>query len=260
VPELPDVETYRRRLAEAGMHRLIERVRLTDRAALRGVSVSRFTAALQGKALVDTGRRGKHLFAATSDGATLVLHFGMTGRLEVDRPPDPPGQHERLALLLEDGGTVTVIDPRRLGFITVVDDRDEYCREHDLGPDALTVGLGDLRRLLRTYRGGVKSLLMNQSRVAGIGNIYSDEILFQARIDPRRTAASLDDGEVRRLHRQMLRVLRLAADRGADPTRLPRGWLLPHREDGGACPRGNGEIEKIHLVGRGCYWCPACQS
>ena len=92
-----------------------------------------------------------------------------------------------------------------------------------------------------------------------VGNIYSDEILFQARVGPRRRADSLDEAEVRRLHRQLLRVLREAADRGADPSRFPRGWLLRHREDRAACPRGNGEIQRTRLGGRGAYYCPACQ-
>lgn len=259
MPELPDVEVYRRRLERAGLHRPIEKVRVRDRTVLRDVSGERLTRALRGRELVDTGRRGKHLFAPTSGRATLVLHFGMTGRLEVVERTSHPDPHERLTLEFADGGALSVIDQRKLGFATVVDDVSAYCHEHGLGPDALTLGVGDLRRLVQGYRGGVKSLLMDQSLMAGIGNIYSDEILFQARIDPRRRADSLDDAEVRRLHRQTLRVLRLAVDRGADPAHFPNGWLLRHREDRALCPRGNGEIQKIRLGGRGAFYCPACQ-
>lgn len=258
MPELPEVEVYRRRLSHAGLRRLVQRVRVVDPTVLRGVSGQQLTRALQGRELVATSRRGKHLFAATSGREILVLHFGMTGVLEVsgDKEPRP---HERLALEFQDGGKLSMVDPRRFGFVTVVDDVAAYCREHDLGPDALTLDVGDLRRLLRGYRGGVKSLLMDQSLLAGIGNIYSDEILFQARIDPRRRADSLDVAAVRRLHRQLSRVLRLAAERGADPSRFPEGWLLRHREDRAPCPRGNGEIVKVRLGGRGAFYCPACQ-
>jgi formamidopyrimidine-DNA glycosylase len=101
---------------------------------------------------------------------------------------------------------------------------------------------------------------MDQALLAGIGNIYSDEILFRARVDPRRAASRLDDASLRRLHRQIGRVLRMATDRDADPERFPRSWLLPHREDGAACPRRNGEIRKYRIAGRGAFYCPGCQS
>jgi formamidopyrimidine-DNA glycosylase len=259
MPELPDVEAYRRRLQRDGLRRRIERVRVRDAAVAREVGGRRLRRALQGARLVATGRRGKHLFARTSDDVTLVMHFGMTGVLEVHDSADEPHRHERFSLHYADGGEMTFVDPRRLGFVTVVDDVESYCREQDLGPDALSLGVADLRRLLRGYRGQVKALLMDQALLAGIGNVYSDEILFQARVDPRSGTHDLDDKAARRLHRQMLRVLRLAADRGADPARVPEGWLLRHREDGADCPRGNGRIEKIRVVGRGAFWCPACQ-
>jgi len=259
VPELPDVEVYRRRLERSGLRRVVDRVRVTDDTVLRDVTKQHVARALEGHALAATSRRGKHLFAATSGTATLVMHFGMTGVLEVEGDNQEPRQYERLALELHDGGVVRVVDPRKLGFVTVVEDVPAYCREHGLGPDALHLGVGELRRLARGYRGGVKSLLMDQGLVAGIGNIYSDEILFQGRIDPRRRADTLDDAALRRLHRQMSRVLREAADRGADPSRFPAGWLLRHRQDGAPCPRGNGEIRKVRLGGRGAYYCPACQ-
>lgn len=259
MPELPDVEVYRRRLAATGLHRRIKRVRVPDPTVLRDVTAQRLGTALKGRELVGSARRGKHLFADTTGRATLVMHFGMTGLLEVHDRVEAPDPHERMALELTDGGEVTMVDMRKLGFVTVTEDVDAYCRAHDLGPDALDVDLGDLRRLLRGYRGGVKAMLMDQSRLAGIGNIYSDEILFHARIDPRRPADSLDDAAVRRLHRQMRRVLLMAADRGADVSQVPDGWLLPHRQDGAPCPRGNGEIRKVRLGGRGAYLCPACQ-
>jgi formamidopyrimidine-DNA glycosylase len=260
VPELPDVEVYRRRLEHSGLHRRIDRVRVGDSTVLRAVSRQRLVRALNGRELVRCGRHGKHLFAETAEGeVTLVMHFGMTGLLEVDRRPEQADPHERFVLDFEDGCSLMFIDQRRLGFVTVVDDVDAYIREHDLGPDAMTLEPRDLRGLLRGYRGGVKALLMDQSLVAGIGNIYSDEILFQARIGPRRPAASLDEAAVRRLHRQMRRVLRVAADRGADPEHVPESWLLRHREDGAPCPRGDGEIRKVRLGGRGAFLCPSCQ-
>lgn len=258
MPELPDVEVYRRRLERDGLHRRIRRADLRDPTALRATDESALAEALTGRELVATDRRGKHLFAATSGPGTLVLHFGMTGVLTVDEQPRRDA-HERLTLELEDGAFVHVVDPRRLGFVAVTSDVGAYCREHDLGPDALDLDLAGLRRLVTTYRGGVKSLLMDQRLLAGVGNIYSDEICFQARIDPRRRCESLDENDVRRLHRQLRRVLTTAADRGADPERFPAGWLLRHRDDHAACPRCGGQVRRVRIAGRGAYLCPGCQ-
>jgi formamidopyrimidine-DNA glycosylase len=101
---------------------------------------------------------------------------------------------------------------------------------------------------------------MDQEAIAGIGNIYSDEILFQARVHPRAAAAGLSDASYHRLHRQVRRVLTMAADRNADPDRMPRSWLLPHRQDGLPCPRGRGTVCKISISGRGAFYCTECQA
>jgi formamidopyrimidine-DNA glycosylase len=101
---------------------------------------------------------------------------------------------------------------------------------------------------------------MDQGRIAGLGNIYTDEVLFQERVDPRSSARGMDDAAYRRLHRQVRRVAALAIDRGADPDRLPRTWLLRSRDEGAACPRGHGTVRRYRSGGRAGYYCPTCQS
>jgi formamidopyrimidine-DNA glycosylase len=258
MPELPDVEAFRRHLDATGLHRRVERVQVHDAAALRAVGRQRVHRALAGHQLQRTYRHGKHMFAAVSGGGWLVMHFGMTGRLEHadgDRRP----RHTRLAVHFDDGSSLAFVDQRKLGFVSLTSEVGDFVSAERLGPDALDLSLADLRGLLHRRSGSVKSALMNQTAVAGIGNVYSDEICFHARLDPRTPVSGLDDAAVRRLHRQLGRVLRTAADRGADPTRVPRGWLLPNREDGAACPRGNGEVRKISMSGRGAFYCPSCQ-
>lgn len=259
MPELPDVEVFRRRLERDCLGRRIDRVRVSDPTLLREVSRNRLETTLRGQELRGTRRHGKHLFAAVDDG-WLVLHFGMTGFLEW-RPgseDDGPG-HLRAALCFEDGSRMVYDDQRRLGFVSLTDNVSGYIEEHGLGPDALDLGPADLREILRARRGGIKAALMDQGAVAGVGNIYSDEILFHARLHPRTPAARLDGAAYRRLHRQTRRVLQMAADRGADPARLPDTWLLPHREDGAPCPRGRGTVRRISMSGRGAFYCPECQ-
>jgi formamidopyrimidine-DNA glycosylase len=259
VPELPDVEVFRRRLARSGLHRRMGRVEVPDPTVLRTVSRQRLARTLHDRELVRTRRHGKHLLVAVDEVGWLVLHFGMTGSLVFRQAGEPGTEHPRLLLHFA-GRRLVFDDPRKLGFVTLTDDDETYVAGQHLGPDALEVSPAALRELLTSRRGALKPALMDQALLAGIGNIYSDEILFQARVDPRRAASRLDDETLRRLHRQIGRVLRMAADRDADPERLPRTWLLPHREDGAPCPRGNGQIRRYRLSGRGAFYCPGCQA
>jgi len=260
MPELPDVEVFRRRLAATGLHRQVADVEVHDTSLPREVSRQRLQKVITGHELKRTRRHGKHLFAAVSCGQWLVLHFGLTGLLEYHRDGEPDDDHTRLTLRFGDGSRVAYVDQRRLGFVSLTPDVDAYVEHEPLGPDALEVSQAALRDLLRSRRGAVKSVLMDQTVIAGIGNIYSDEILFQAGVDPRAPARSLDDAACRRIHRQLRRVLQMAADRSVDVSRMPRGWLLPHREDRAPCPRGNGEVRRFRLSGRGAFYCPACQA
>jgi formamidopyrimidine-DNA glycosylase len=258
MPELPDVETFRRRLAHTGLHREIGRVEVRDPTMLQGVRRDRLRRALRGHELTTTRRHGKHLFART-DGAWLVEHFGMTGYLHRADSDEALPEHTRFVLHFRDGRSLALVDQRRLGSVGLVDDPDRFVADEQLGPDALAVTEAELGEILAGRRGGLKSALMDQRLIAGIGNIYSDEILFQARLHPELPAGDLDAAAHRRLHRQLRRVLRTAIDRQADPRRLPRSWLLRHREDGAACPRGDGKVRRLRPHGRGAFYCPACQ-
>jgi formamidopyrimidine-DNA glycosylase len=258
MPELPDVETFRRRLARSGLHREIGRVEVRDPTMLHGVRRDGLRQALRGHELTTTRRHGKHLFAK-ADGSWLGEHFGMTGYLLRADADDAHPEHTRFVLHFKDRRSLALVDQRPLGSVRLVDDPDRFVADEQLGPDALAVTEAELRRLLAEHRGGLKAALMDQRLVVGIGNIYSDEILFQARLHPKLPASDLDESAHRRLHRQVGRVLRTAIDRQADPGRLPRSWLLRHREDGAACPRGNGQVRRLRSHGRGAFCCPACQ-
>ena len=259
MPELPDVETFRRRLAHTGLHREISRVEVRDPSLLHGVKRDRLRQVLRDSDLTTTRRHGKHLFAKT-DGAWLVEHFGMTGYLLSTADKDALPEHTRFVLHFTDGRSLALVDQRRLGSVGLVDDPDHFVADEQLGPDALAVTEAELGELLAGRRGGLKSALMDQRLLAGIGNIYSDEILFQARLHPKLSASDLDEAARRRLHRQVRRVFRTAIERRADPRCLPHSWLLRHREDGAPCPRGNGRVRRLTPHGRGAYYCPTCQA
>lgn len=254
MPELPDVEVLRRYVDATSLHRRIED--LMVRQDLVEGSPQTLRRHLREAELEETRRHGKHLFVRASDEGWLRLHFGMTGTLSSYSAGDEP-DYTQLRLDFEDGSHLAYISRRKLGSIAWVDDIDEFVEKDRLGPDPLAdrVGRAEFVDLVGSRKGSIKSTLMNQEVLAGLGNVYVDELLFQAGIHPASETASLDDGHLRDLHRSMRRVIDGAIDHGADVDRIPTTWLLPHREPGAPCPRCEGRIEKSRVGQRATYAC-----
>lgn len=261
MPELPDVETWRRYVDATSLHQVIEGVEADAPRMLRGISAAELRANLTARAFVTTARHGKFLFVRVDQGPWLVLHFGMTGALKYFKDTGEAPAHTRLLAHFASGYNLAGIWQRRLGRIGLAESPADFVRQEGLGPDAFDpgVGLDQFRRLLRDRGGGVKSALMDQGFLAGIGNIYSDEILFQAGIQPEAKAAALDDDRIANLHRALRHVLRIAIERRADPERLPGSWLLPRRQVNARCPRCGAVLQQTRVAGRTAYFCPECQ-
>jgi formamidopyrimidine-DNA glycosylase len=145
----------------------------------------------------------------------------------------------------------------RIGLTTTV---EEFVQRKKLGPDALTISKKDFLDRFGRARGAIKPALMDQHRLAGVGNIYADEILFQSRLDPRADLKGLDRQVLATVHTNMKRVLRLSIERGTDFSKLPDTFLLHHRRKGAPCPHCGGTTETLTLGGRTTYYCPACQT
>jgi formamidopyrimidine-DNA glycosylase len=259
MPELPDVECLRRYVDATSLHQTIDDMAVDAPRMLKETSAENLRATLQGKAFRGTARHGKHLLIDVADGPWLMLHFGMTGRLDYARQDGAPPEHTRLQIRFENGYRLAGIWQRRLGEITIAADPASFAEARELGPDALDLELDAFKALFEKRRGTIKSALMDQRFIAGLGNVYTDEILFHARIDPRRRAGHLANAELGELHRALLHVLRLAIERQADPDELPDSWLLPHRSTEARCPRCGARIEKVETAGRTGYRCPKCQ-
>jgi formamidopyrimidine-DNA glycosylase len=259
MPELPDVEVFKRYVDATSLHQKIGCAEVRDERILGGVSAHRLQGTLKGRTFESTRRHGKNLFVELDDDSWLLLHFGMTGSLEYFRDMDRDPPHDRLMISFENHYHLAFDDGRMFGKVDLVEDPDGFIREKKLGPDPLELDVGSFRERFEGRRGGAKAALMNQRVVAGIGNIYSDEILFQARLHPRASVERLGREALDGLYRATRRVLKTAIDRGASPQRLPETFLLPHRREGERCPRGNGEIQKTKAAGRTAYYCPACQ-
>lgn len=258
MPELPDVETFRRYLNATALHQRIERVRVRHKRVLVGTSARRLRQTFHGRTFKATDRHGKYLFARTDRTPWLVLHFGMTGSLAYEKDRRP-GDHDRVLIDFDNGYSLAYICGRLLGKVTLTDSPRQFVQERNLGPDAMAISAQAFASCIKDSRAAIKSCLMNQQRVAGVGNIYSDEALFQSRLSPELKGETLTQAELHRLYRQMQRVLAMAVDRQADPARLPSSWLLPHREEGASCPRCGDKIQRTKVSGRSAYWCPHCQ-
>jgi formamidopyrimidine-DNA glycosylase len=261
MPELPDVATFKQYFDATSLHRTVERVRVEAADMVVGTSVRRFREQLAGRRFESTGRHGKYLFVGLDDGRHLVLHFGMTGYLKSSKGGEETPEHSRAVLELDDGYHLAYVCQRKLGRLSLVEGPEDILAEENLGPDALDDAL-DLERFrdrLADRRGAIKSALMNQEVVAGIGNVYSDEILFQAKLHPKTPVPDLDRAAIGRIYRQMRKVLTTAADRNVDVSRLPKSYLLPHRYEGGQCPRCGRTVQKLTVSGRTGWICPSCQ-
>jgi len=262
MPELPDVAIYKKLLDDTSLHKTIELVSVFDTRILKGVAPGRFSRLLQGKRFERSLQHGKNLLVQVSGGAPYVLlHFGMTGELLfIGKHEDKPA-YTRCVFTFAGGGRLAVADQRILGRIGMVRDPESFVLEKGLGPHALGNEM-DAERFVELFsgrRGMIKTALMNQSVIAGIGNIYADEMLYQASVHPESDVRSLDPKVLRRLHDAMQRILRTAIRKNADAEKFPKGFLLPIRRSGATCPRCRGSIQKIRVNGRGTYLCPRCQ-
>jgi formamidopyrimidine-DNA glycosylase len=261
MPELAEVEEYRRLADEAALGRPITKVDAPDDWYLKGGLTARAVrAALRGRSFTSARRIGKQLLLDTdNDGPVLGLHFGMAGRLIVDGRAAVEDlwwasnkeleKWDRFVIHFADGGDLRMRDSRRLGAVTL----DPL--ESNLGPDALTVTLGQLRTALGKSTAPLKARLMDQRRLAGVGNLAADEALWRAGLSPHRPANSLDERELRRLQRHLRQTMEDLLTRGGSHT----GDLMPERVAEGVCPKDGTPLVHDYVGGRSTWWCPVHQ-
>lgn len=260
MPELPEVELYRQ-LAEQALGRVVDAVVAPDSWYLkRGLDATTVAGAVVGRSFTAARRRGKLLLLDTSRaGPVLGLRFGMSGRLVVDGVAGVDdllyssnaalSGWDRFAVRFVDGGDLRMRDPRRLGGVELDPD------ESRLGPDAAFVSTSQLRAALDGSHAPLKARLMDQARLAGVGNLIADEALWRAGLDPARAAGSLSAAELRRLQRHLTGTISDLLVKGGSHT----GDLLPHRVAGGRCPRDGAPLVRRTVGGRTTWSCPAHQ-
>ena len=249
MPELPEAERARTTIERGALLRRIVGVDDDDSYVCRPHAPGEIADALAGRELTAAHRRGKAMWVETSgDGPVLGLHLGMAGRIALDEEPAPRGW-DRFVVHFEDGGRLALRDKRRLGRARLEPDLAA------LGPDAAEISRDDFRARVGRGTAPLKARLMDQAVVSGVGNLLADEILWRARLDPRRPAGGLSTEELDRLRREVRAATRSAIRRGGAHT----GDVIASRRRGALCPRCGAEMQRATVGGRTTFWCPAEQ-
>lgn len=274
MPELPEVENTVRDLKPLLVGRRIEGVAVHWPRMLSGMPVEEFTERLLGRQIVNADRRGKHLLFALDDGQTLMVHLRMTGQLRVAPSDETPGSYDHLIFALDNGAQLRFQDPRKFGRFLLT--RTPWTMLEKLGPEPLSESftIVELYNRIANRRVAIKGLLLNQSVVAGLGNIYADEALFRAGINPRTPGCMLTMTDCSRLHSAIRQTLATAIREGGSTLgrsgianyRRPNG-VSGHYQDrhqvygrtGKPCLVCGAPIQRIKIAQRSTHFCPHCQ-
>jgi formamidopyrimidine-DNA glycosylase len=276
VPELPEVETIRRDIEKEFISKRIDRVEVSGSRSIRRHSAEEFVARVEGRKLVSTGRRGKYLILKLDSRDVVVAHMGMSGQLLRATSRDPRGKHTHAVFVFAGGLELRFVDPRTFGELFIASPKeivDEVPELAHLGFDPVDESMpwASFAELLGARRTKLKSLLMDQRFVAGIGNMYADEILFTAGLRPDRTSDQLTSQEVRRLYRSIVETLKdairhrgssLADEQYRDLFGVIGEYQRLHNvydREGGSCPRCRSTIVRVKANGRSSFYCPHCQ-
>jgi len=257
MPELPEVEMARRYLEATALLQTIRTAVVKDERILAGVSATELKKALSGKQFECAIRHGKRLFLKLHDSLWLALHLGLTGRLiYLERGAMEPS-HTRLLISFENDCILAFDDTRIFGEVGLAKSPQAFLAERKVGPDALQLDLDGFLKIMKGRKGQVKPALLNQKLIAGLGNLYADEALFQSGICPK--ASSLTIKPLTTLFSSIQEVLKTALATHADLEKLPDSYLLPHRHPKGRCPRDGANLSREKIGGRTSYYCPEHQ-
>jgi formamidopyrimidine-DNA glycosylase len=257
MPELPEVEMARRYLEATSLYQPIKTAKVKDARILNGVSAQGLELSLLGLQFSLVFRHGKRLFLKIQDELWLSLHLGLTGKLVYLESPDEEPRHTRLLVSFQNGRRLAFDDSRIFGEVGLTSSPQSFLEARKIGPDAMQLDLDGFFGIMSGRKGVIKGALLDQGLVAGLGNLYADEALFQAGICPK--SHRLDMIQLKALFLSIQEVLKTALSTEANLEYLPDSYLLPNRHPGGTCPRDGAALKHEKIIGRTSYYCPKHQ-
>lgn len=255
MPELPEVHNFKQYFDAAAIGQRIASVTVHDDKILRNLSGPVFADALTGRSITGSIRRGKYLFSQLDNGHDLLLHFGMNGDLNLYQEPEDRGRFERFALHFADGNTLGFEDSRKFARILYLEDREAYIREIKLGPDALDLEEEYFLSSLTGRKTTLKGALLDQSLVAGLGNLYVDDLCYRLRLHPATRVNTLSEAQLRMIYHKIVEMMTYATENAPYYREYPDQWFWhTWRKEGGTDPEGEGEVKITKVAGRTTYF------
>lgn len=255
MPELPEVEMFKRYFESTSLNKTIKDVMVKSSQILDNIRAEDLRKKLRSKEFLCCQRYGKYLFINVSEEFWLVWHFGMTGDLKYFKDQQDDPRHDRLLIDFENGYHLAFDCQRKFGRIAVTSKVKDFVKRKRLGKDALELDLQRFKELSRKRQGRTKYTLMNQHIIAGLGNLYSDEILFQSGIHPQAKISELKDSILEELFYTLKKVLNTAISKEVDWSRYPQSYLMRTRIKGSSCSICGGVIQSLKFSGRTTYFC-----
>lgn len=257
MPELPEV-AYQKIYVDSTS--LLQKIVKVDLGATKIFQSPKkeFEETLLGNEFISTSQIGKYLLVELKRAGFLVIHFGMTGKL-VFFNHDEIQKHAQLTVTFDNGSRLSFICPRKFGKLFLTSGIEDFRKEKDLGPHATEISKTDFQQLFDGKRGSVKTALMDQSFIAGLGNLYVDEMLYQSGIHPKSKSENLTEKDLSNMFNKMVAILDTVTKCKTEGIAVPESYLRSHRTEGEDCPNGKVKIEMIKVGGRSTYFCPECQ-
>ena len=257
MPELPEVEIFKRYFDETSLDQKIKEVQILHPKVVENPQI---TELLKGDSFRSSQRWGKNLFIHTQNDHTAIMHFGMTGPLEYFHQSIDAPKYARVVFQFENDYNLGYISKRMFGRLGLVSSVDQFIADKSLAPDALKIDLDHFRENVKRRKKNIKATLLDQGTAAGVGNWIADEILYQSRIHPVSASQSLDTRQINDIYGHMQEIMQTAIKSGAVQGQLPDHYITKYgRKTTISCPNCQREIEKTVVAGRGTYACDHCQ-
>ncbi len=254
MPELPEVHTFQLYFNEASLNVPIKKVVVHDAKIIRNIDALSFSKNLKGRTFVGSVRRGKYLFGELDNGHHVLLHFGMTGDLKYYADKEDAPKHERFVFQFADGYNLGFDCPRKFARICYIKNLEHYIAEVKLGEDALTISEELFIKQMENKKCTIKAYLLDQKKIAGVGNLYADEILYQTRIHPGSRVNALKKKQKLAIFTAMKEILNKAVSHAAHYKEYPDEWFFQWRVEGQKAPNGRGEVQIEKIAGRTTYF------